>query len=113
VAWFGALQNPWERMVGCHPGGRVINGDLSGIPWFYWTIALGLAATLLSSLSQWRFQFSWAVMIVGLAFVITLTANVKSRFRFVFEPFYYLYLAGIPHLILCCLKRLARPSGKS
>jgi hypothetical protein len=51
---------------------------------------------------------SWAVMIVGLAFVIILTANVKARFRLVFEPFYFLYLAGIPNLLLACVCRLWR-----
>jgi hypothetical protein len=81
---------------------------MAGVPYFYWVVAAGLVATLLSTLPQWKLQMSWAVMIVGLAFVIILTANVKARFRLVFEPFYFLYLAGIPNLLLACVCRLWR-----
>lgn len=107
VEWYMALREPWERVVS-RRSANVRDGSMAGVPYFYWVVAAGLVATLLSTLPQWKLQMSWAVMIVGLAFVIILTANVKARFRLVFEPFYFLYLAGIPNLLLACVCRLWR-----
>ena len=77
------------------------------IPPFYWLAILGfLLSPLLQSKNKnlTQFHLAWVVMLLGLWFVIFLTANAKERFRFVFEPFWILYLAAFLDLIATTFK---------
>ena len=78
-----------------------------GVPAYFLLAAAGLIAVMLrrgrtpggesaqSDGARLRaFHVAWGLTMLGFFFVIMLTGNVRPRFRFVFEPFWFLY-AGL------------------
>jgi hypothetical protein len=55
--------------------------------------ALGLAAVPWRSGKLQKFHILWGLALLGFFFVVILTGNVRARFRLVFEPFWFVYLA--------------------
>jgi len=94
VAWFNTLHDWWEdslahfRMTDV----RYPNGDKeNGMPYYFFVVLAGMALALFRPGKMQPMQISWVLFLLGLAFIIFVTANVKARFRFVFEPFLYIY----------------------
>ena len=58
------------------------------------------------------FHIAWGLSLLGLFFVIILTANLKPRFRIVFEPFWFLYIGLLFDLGASVLfRRRKRPTS--
>lgn len=66
---------------------------LPGVPLFKVIAAVGLLARLIGTGVHSRIQWTFAPVLAGVLIVILLTANIKPRFLFLFEPFWVLYLA--------------------
>jgi hypothetical protein len=110
LAWFNQLHRNWHRAI-THfrlPDTRYPGYIERGIPIYFIAGALGVLALAMRPGKLWPFHFSWAGMILGLLFVIVLTANVKARFRFVFEPFIYLYILALIDCAWSGIERLIR-----
>ena len=103
--FFRKLQKNWNQFqnFGISSPQNLI--QLPFIPPFYWLALLGLLLSPLLKKELLSFHSTWALMILGLWFVIFLTANTKERFRFIFEPFWILYLAALIDLLITILKR--------
>lgn len=93
-SWLAAV-NAWRL-----PDVRYPNPDVPafpithyGIP-FYFILALaGLLIVMLRRGELQDFHVAWGLTLLGFFFTIMLTANVRPRFRFVFEPFLFIYIA--------------------
>ncbi|MGB8170109.1 MAG: hypothetical protein WCF18_21575 [Chthoniobacteraceae bacterium] len=92
--WFAAL-NAWRCPDARFPGGPSSPHVFIslGVPIYFLLAAVGLLAIALRPGPRQRFHITWGLMLAGAFFVIMLTANVKPRFRLVFEPFWFIYLA--------------------
>lgn len=108
VPWFNAWQRQWLTVVNFFrfPDLRVPNLEYPktplyhfGVPFYFLAGALGLLALMLRSGALQPFHVAWGLTLLAFFYTIMLTANVRPRFRFVFEPFWFLYLA----LLLECL----------
>jgi hypothetical protein len=98
VPWYNALNDRWLQVVNTlrFPDERYREGsyihDYPGVPLYFLLGALGMIAVALRRGVLQPFHVTWMLTMFGFFFVIMLTANVRSRFRFVFEPFWFLYI---------------------
>lgn len=94
VAWFQNWHDAWHaRILGWRlPDWKFHGSLLYGIPYFYLIALLGILASMFRRDVLQPVRILWALNFLGLFFIIMLTANVKARFRFVFEPFWYFYI---------------------
>ncbi len=115
VPWVDALMDGWNAVGNALrlPQERFFNGTetliVPGVPIYFLLAALGLFLAALRPSPLRSFHIAWGLGLAGLFAVIILTANVKPRFRFVFEPFYPIYIA----LVLESLWLLAPRRGAS
>ena len=90
--WWGKYPLAWRTAE--FPESRE-GPPLPGVPWFKLIAALGLIVSVLGTCSQCRVQWTFAPVLAGAMFVVLLTANIKPRFLFLFEPFWILYLMAL------------------
>lgn len=102
VAWFDRLQNAWMATVNYFhfPNLRVPNPEFPivplyhpGVPFYFLVAALGIIAVALRRDRLQFFHIAWGLTLFGFFYTIMLTANVRPRFRIVFEPFWFIYIA--------------------
>jgi hypothetical protein len=102
VPWFNQLNDRWLKLVNKKHmrNKRYKNPDYPfmpiiyyGIPYYFIAGAIGMVVAMLRPGSTRAFHLSWGLALAGFFFVIMLTANVRPRFRFVFEPFWFIYIA--------------------
>ncbi len=93
-SWLAAV-NAWRL-----PDVRYPNPDAPefpityyGIPAYFILAAMGLILVMHRPGALRPFHIAWGLTLLGFFFTIMLTANVRPRFRFVFEPFWFLYVA--------------------
>ena len=107
VRWFNSLTDRWLAAVNAlrlpdtsysHPVLPAIPIVYYGIPLYFIVAGLGLIAAMFRRGELHLFHVAWGLTMLGFFFVIMLTANVRPRFRFVFEPFWFVYIA----LLLDC-----------
>jgi hypothetical protein len=77
-----------------------------GIPYYFMLAAAGMIAVAFRRGTLQPFHISWALTMFCFFFVIMLTANVRSRFRFVFEPFWFIYIGLLVESIVLVFLRL-------
>ena len=115
VPWFNAWQRRWLAAVNHFrfPDRRVPNPDwptvplyYNGVPFYFVIAALGLFAVMLRRGALQPFHVAWGLTLLAFFYTIMLTANVRPRFRFVFEPFWFLYIAL---LVECASLTLTAP----
>ncbi len=108
VPWCNALTERWLHVVNHFrfPDLRVPNLEYPsvklyhfGVPIYFLLGGIGVVVIALRRGPLQVFHFVWAVTLLGFFYTIMLTANVRPRFRIVFEPFWFIYLA----LLLECL----------
>jgi hypothetical protein len=87
VEWFNAWREVWTRSV------AAVRVTPLRLPLCMALAALGLVAAMARHGGLRRFHFAWGLALAAHFAVIMLTANVRPRFRFVFEPFWFLYAA--------------------
>jgi hypothetical protein len=102
VQWFNALYDQWLKIANAlrfhdetyfsreYPG-LVIN--YGGVPFYFLFGGLGVIAAMLRRGKLQRMHIAWGVSLLAFFYVIILTANLKPRFRLVFEPFWFIYIA--------------------
>ena len=97
----------------CHLFDGITAGLLSpfhyyGIPFHFFLALLGLLTIAARKGVLQPFHVAWGLTLLGFFFVIMLTGNVRPRFRFVFEPFWFLYTAILVESLWLGGKRLLR-----
>lgn len=104
VPWFNAWRDRWLRAVNKwrFPDRKFPNTEWPlmphmyfGVPYYFVAAAIGLLIAMLRPWPLRPFHIAWGLTMLGFFFVIMLTANVRPRFRFVFEPFWFIYIALI------------------
>lgn len=101
IPWFNSLANTWNAAVYSIrlPDELRVTDErkalIRRLPALYLLGAAGLLLIMLRRGILQRFHIAWGLTLLGLFYVIILTANVRGRFRFGLEPFWYLYLALI------------------
>ncbi|HEV3408828.1 MAG TPA: hypothetical protein VG095_00915 [Chthoniobacterales bacterium] len=102
VPWFNRWQQIWLAAVNrlrlpdnyvADPTSPAAPRRIPGLPLYFVAAALGLIAAAIPSRRLQPFHVAWGLAFVGFFFVLMLTANVRPRFRFVFEPYWFLYFA--------------------
>jgi hypothetical protein len=64
-----------------------------GLPFYFLVAGVGLVVAMFRRGAIQPFHIAWGLALLAFFYTIMLTANVKPRFRFVFEPFWYIYVA--------------------
>lgn len=101
IPWFNQLANTWNAAVDSirlPDEIRVTDGrkvTLRRLPVLYLLGAAGLLLIMLRRGILQPFHIAWGLSLLGLFYVIILTANIRGRFRFGLEPFWYLYFGLI------------------
>ncbi|RYD61189.1 MAG: hypothetical protein EOP84_36050 [Verrucomicrobiaceae bacterium] len=97
VPWFNQWTNTWTEAVNHFRLKDRIYPNwyrYPGIPYYFLLGGLGLLVVMFRPGKLQPLHIAWSLALLGFFFVIILTANVRPRFRFVFEPFWFVY-AGI------------------
>ncbi len=102
VPWFNRFQNRWLATVNAWrlPDARYRNPENPkqpflhpGVPLYFHLGGVGLIAVAFRRGRLQPLHIVWGLTLLGFFFTIMLTANVRPRFRFVFEPFWFVYIA--------------------
>jgi hypothetical protein len=109
VAWFTQLQTVWNeqiirfrlpdqpmaqaRWVHDFYGG-VANRTytLPGVPFFYIVVLVGMIVSFLRPSRLRPFHFAWVATMLGGLYVCSMVGVTNGRFRFVYEPFFFIYI---------------------
>ncbi|HEY8901569.1 MAG TPA: hypothetical protein VIM61_14240 [Chthoniobacterales bacterium] len=91
------------------PGAQASRVAIHGLPWLYTAALAGLLCLALRDPRPLNFHQLWGAFLIGLFVLIMVTANIRARFRILFEPFWILYAAALLDTVLILLARL-RPS---
>lgn len=109
VPWFVAWENTWLNAVNkfrlpdlkiSDPVTPKIIFMIYGIPFYFLAGALGLIVLFFRKGALQRFHIAWGLNLIAIFYVIILTGNVRSRFRLLFEPYWFLYIFL---LLECCI----------
>ena len=112
--WFGDLQRvlffittgariPWPGQTPATPG----------IPLFYLLGATGMMVGMIRPGSMRKFHIAWVIALGFTGFAVMLTGPVIPRYRFVFEPFVFLYLFVLADGIVALAKFMTAAMRKS
>ena len=113
VRWFESWSGVWNSIY--EPklrATRFPNHKLEGLPFIYLLALAGMIATLAAGRLR-SFHLAWITMLLGLWFVIMVTANERARFRLVFEPFIFLYLLALADVVLMAVRRRCGVAGRA
>jgi hypothetical protein len=117
VGWFNDLSGHWLaaamrwRLPDAaypHPDHPRTLVPHYGVPIYFVLGAAGALAVMLRGGALRPFHVAWGLALFGFFFTIMLTANVRPRFRIVFEPFWLLYLALLADVAWSGAKTLVR-----
>jgi len=117
VPWFNDWSAKWMLAVNESrlPDTAYPNPDVPkfpivqpGVPLYFLGATAGVLLAMLVPGPIRRFHIAWGLALFGYFFVIMLTANVRPRFRFVFEPFWFLYIAMLGDFALRGLTRIVK-----
>jgi hypothetical protein len=109
VEWFARYQKNWnknlihfrtpdrplkeQRWVHDFYGGVADwHYTLPGVPFFYIVGFLGMVAAVLRPSQLRPFHFAWVITVIGGLYVSCMVGVTNGRFRFVYEPFFLIYL---------------------
>ena len=117
IPWFSSLNAAWVKTVNRwhFPDAKIpaVPGksegfNYYGVPLYFAVAACGLLAVMLLRGKLRMFHLAWGLTLLGFFFVIMLTANVRPRFRFVFEPFWFIYIALLAETMFLGVKAVIR-----
>ena len=94
VAWYNRWEHAWMETLGYFhlPDGHYSEDyDLPGLPWFYVMALLGAGASLVVPGRFRGLHWAFLPVLAGVWFTVTLTGAIMPRYRFVLEPFWWLY----------------------
>lgn len=113
VTWFNTLTDRWLAAVNAlhfpdqkfrEPSGATF--VYPGVPLYFLVAGIGVVIAMLRRGKLQPLHIAWGLTILAFFYTIILTANVKPRFRFVFEPFWFLYIALLAETLWLAVKRL-------
>ncbi len=87
------------------PGSDVSRVPLHGLPWLYTTAFLGLLCLACRDPGPLNFHQLFGAFLLGLFVLIMVTANIRARFRLLFEPFWILYAMALLDTLLILAAR--------
>lgn len=90
------------------PGSDARHVPVSGLPWLYTFAVCGLLCMALRDPRPLHFHQLWGVFLVTLWLLIMVTANIRARFRVLFEPLWILYALALLDTALVVLSRFRR-----
>ncbi len=90
------------------PGAAAKDVAISGLPWLYTCALLGLLALAFRDSRPLNFHQLWGAFLLGLWLLIMVTANIRARFRVIFEPFWILYALALLDSLLILAGRFRR-----
>jgi hypothetical protein len=117
VPWFNQLSAKWLEIVNAWrlPDKTYPNPERAwfpivqhGVPFYFLAGVAGAIAAMLIPGPLRKFHIAWGLTLCGYFFVIMLTANVRPRFRIVFEPFWFMYIAMLADGFIRGIKRVAQ-----
>lgn len=92
VRWFNRYLASWTaRLTRPHLFDRLAGNP--GVPVYLVVGLAGMVAGTVQRAPLGRIHLAWATTLLSTFAVIILTANIRARFQFVFEPFWSLYAA--------------------
>jgi len=105
IPWFNSFSGAWSKAMNSvrfpdelrPSGARTLR--IPRLPVYFVAAGAGVILMLFRRGPLQRFHIAWGLYLIGFFYVIILTANVRARFRFAFEPFWFIYI----FLILDCL----------
>ena len=112
VGWFTWWSDVWLRAVNSF---RFPDANYKeewhtvvypGIPVYFALAAVGCIAVMFRRGILQPFHIAWGLTLLGFFYVIILTANVRPRFRFVFEPFWFIYIGLLAETLWIVTTRL-------
>ena len=108
--WFTPLQRLWSRVtLGYQWHGHGADKHfIPGWPAFFLLSSVGMAVSLIPRDRLWRVHYPWLAAFLGVWFTVMLTGIVLPRYRFVFEPFCFLYILLILDYLATALARRSR-----
>jgi len=115
VPWFNTLSDSWLKAVNAlrlpdrqypNPHFPTVPIIYYGVPLYFLLAGLGLVVLMFRRGTLQRFHVAWGLTLLAFFFTIMLTANVRPRFRFVFEPFWFLYIAALAETLWIAAKSL-------
>lgn len=116
VPWFNWLDETWLAVVNHfrlpdavypHPMVPSLTQVFPGIPLYFIVALVGVVAAMFRRGEMQALHVAWGLTLLAFFFTIMLTANVRPRFRFVFEPFWFLYIAFILDWVCSLFRRKA------
>ncbi len=111
VAWMDRWERAWFRAGSAWrmPDARYADGRQdTGIPLYQIAALAGVVALMVRADRLWRFHVSWGLVLLGLTFVVVVTASAKARFTFYLEPFWPVYVAALMDSLVVFGARLRR-----
>lgn len=94
---------PWNL-----PGSAVEGVPFHGVPWLYFAGLLGLICLAVREPGALNFHQLWGAFLIALFILIMVTANIRARFRVLFEPIWLLYAFALADTALALAHRLFR-----
>ena len=91
------------------PGAEVRMVKVEGLPWLYVCALIGAVCLVLRERPAFGFQFLWFLFFLAFFIGLMLTANIRARFRILFEPFWYVYLFALLDSLLAIFQRIQIP----
>lgn len=119
VRWMGRLTQHWMASVNAlrfssdevkHPYLDDTTVKYRGTPVYFVAAAAGLVLVALRRGVLQPFHIAWGLALLAFFYTIILTANVRPRFRYVLEPFWFLYIAIIADVLWSWAKPLRKPA---
>lgn len=117
VPWFNQLTMRWLDIANAIrlPDKTYPNSNRAwrpifhpGVPLYFIVAVVGVLAAMLIPGPLRKFHIAWGLALIGYFFVIMLTANVRPRFRIVFEPFWFPYIAILADVLVQGIKRVVK-----
>lgn len=114
VPWFNSWHAAWRTAVNClrFPDAGEALRYLPGVPIYFCLAMFGVIAAAFRRRALQPFHLAWSVWLLCYFVLIILTANVRPRFRFVFEPFWFIYIGLLCDCIWRVLARYLPAKGK-
>ncbi len=113
VGWYNRWEHAWMETLGfLHLPDRRFSEDyeLPGLPWFYVVALLGAGVSLTMPGRFRAFHWAFLPILAGVWFTVTLTGAIMPRYRFVLEPFWWLYFFAFADAVARWISRRRRSS---
>ena len=109
--WFSPMQEAWSRVtLGAQVDSRGTDKRfVPGWPLFCLLAGAGMLVALIPRDRMWRLHLPWVATLMGVWFIVMLTGVIQPRYRFVFEPFWMLYIFLMLDFACAALKRRREP----